>query len=55
MSLRQLLTTGSQRILVKKKEWVPLRTNPSGIGSSNAFAALDATLTEETVPVKDIA
>jgi len=34
---------------------VPLRTNPSGIGSSNAFAALADTHTQDEVLVKDIA
>jgi len=34
---------------------VPLRSNPSDIGSSNAFAALIVTQTQDRVPVKDVA
>lgn len=34
---------------------MPLRSNPSSIGSSNAFAALAETHTQDAVPVKDVA
>jgi len=44
---------GKTKVLVKNKEWVPLQTNPSGIGSSNEFTAL-VTNTRETELVTDI-
>lgn len=46
---------GKSKIITKKKEWVPLRSNPSSIGSSNAFVALAETHTQDAVPVKDVA
>jgi hypothetical protein len=48
---------GKSTVITKKKEWVPLRSNPFGIGSSNAFAALALaeTHTQDAVPVKDVA
>jgi len=46
---------GNLKVISKKKEWVPLKSNPSGIGSSNAFAALDVTQTQYEVLVKDVA
>jgi len=32
---------GKTKVQVKRKQWIPLRTNPTGIGSSNVFAALE--------------
>ena len=49
------LDKGQTKASVKNKEWVPLQTNPSGIGSSNAFAALEVTNTKVMKIVKDIA
>nr|ABE93038.1 N-6 Adenine-specific DNA methylase [Medicago truncatula] len=50
-----IIDKGKTKEPVKKKDWVPLQTNPSGIGSSNAFAALEMTNTTETKIVKNIA
>lgn len=44
---------GKAQAMVKRREWAPLRTNPSGIGSSNTFAALE--MTKEMKIVKEIA
>jgi len=38
---------GKAKVPINRKEWVPVRTNPSGIGSSNAFEILADTLTTE--------
>jgi len=47
---------GKTKAPVKNIESVPLQTNPSGIGSSNAFAALETnTKVTETETVRDIA
>jgi len=46
---------GKWKVISKMKELVPLRSDPSGIGSSNAFAALDVTQTQDEIPVKDVA
>jgi len=47
---------GKQKVSVKRKEWVPHRTNPSGIGSSNVFEALaDPPPTEQPLLTKNIA
>ena len=46
---------GKTKAPVENKDWVPLQTNPSGISSSNAFAAFEVTNTKETETVKHIA
>jgi len=46
---------GKKKVLVEKNVWVPTQTNPTGIGSSNAFAALEVTNTTGTKSVKYIA
>lgn len=46
---------GKTKEPVKKKDWVPLQTNPLGIGSSNAFAALEMTNTTEKETIKNMA
>jgi len=49
------LDEGKTKAPVKNEEWVPLQTNPSGIGSSNAFASLDVRNTKVMETIKDIA
>jgi len=41
------------QIPAKKTQWVPIKENPSGIGSSNAFAAL--TEPQQIIVVADVA
>jgi len=47
---KETVTKGKAKIQAKKLVWVPVKENPSGIGSSKAFAAP----TESPIPVIDV-